>query len=486
MTISAHSTSSISVSTDSHRETLGLWDVVSLTIGIVVGVSIFKVPGEVFLKAGSPLAGMLIWVAGALLALAGAMCYAELSAAYPQFGAEYVYLGRAYGRRIAFLFGWLQTLVILPASVGAMSFVFATYAGEFSAHLKPYPGLLAAAAIGFLSVLQWMGFQVGRIAQNLLTTIKAISLVGVLICGLSLTPVESVLPATTSSSGWNGLGLALIFVLYAYGGWSDVAIVTPEVRNCRRNIPRGLMMGLMLITALYLLLNFSFLKGLGYADVCRIPAPAAEVVRRALGPASSRTVSLIIMASALGAIHGMLFSGCRLLPAIGEDFPLFHKWTIWNQRQVPTYALATLSTISLLMTIVVGTAAGQQQIDSMMVAMRLTPPRWEDFGGGFEVLVAASSSIFWGFFMLSGIALIVLRYTDPDRSRSFRVPLYPATPILFAGTSAYMLWSSCNFAGRLTVLLLPVIVVGIILAIIQKMTVPSETVPNEAVPNDSV
>jgi len=475
MTISVHPASLSSVSTDSHRGTLGLWDVVSLTIGIVVGVSIFKVPGEVFLKAGSPQAGMLIWVAGALLALAGAMCYAELSAAYPQFGAEYVYLGRAYGRRIAFLFGWLQTMVILPASVGAMSFVFATYAGELSPVLKPHPGLLAAAAIGFLSVLQWMGFQVGRIAQNLLTTVKAISLLGVLICGLSLTPVESVLPVAESSPSWNGLGLALIFVLYAYGGWSDVAIVTPEVRNCRLNIPRGLVIGLMLITALYLLLNFSFLKGLGYTDVCRIPAPAAEVVRRALGPASSSIVSLIIMASALGAIHGMLFSGCRLLPAIGDDFPLFRKWTLWNQRQVPIYALLTLSTISLLMTIVVGTSTGQRQIDSIMVVMQLTPPRWEDFGGGFEVLVAASSSIFWGFFMLSGIALIILRFTDPDRSRPFRVPFYPVTPILFAGTSGYMLWSSCNFAGQLTVLLLPAIAAGIILAIAQKMTISTDS-----------
>lgn len=459
------------------RASLGVWDVVSLNIGIVVGVSIFRVPGDVFKLAGSPALGLGLWVLGAVLALTGALCYAELAATYPRFGAEYDYLGRAYGAPIGFLFGWMQTFVILPASVGAMAFVFATYAAEIWPALQPHSGLCAAAAIGTLTLLQLIGFQTGRMAQNVLTLVKVVSLIGVLICGLWLAPrvpLHPVKNAMTTSTTWSELGLALVFVFYSYGGWSDVARVTPEVRNCRQNMPRALMIGLMLIATLYLLLNLSFLKGLGEHDLRGIQAPAAEVVRRALGSRFSNVMSLIIMASALGAIHGMLFSGCRLLAAIGQDYRWFERWNQWNKRQVPVWALLTLSAISLVTTAAVGTARGRHLIDTLLSALFLTPPDWEQFSGGFDVLVIASSPIFWGFFLLAGLALIVLRIRDADRPRPFRVPLYPLTPLVFAGMSAYMLWSGYHFAGKLTLLMLPILGLGVLLAIVQPSPRPPD------------
>lgn len=460
-----------------HGSSLGMWDVISLMIGIVVGVSIFKVPGTVFLLAGDPFMGLAIWGIGAALALSGAMCYAELAAAYPRFGAEYIYLGQAYGRHVAFLFGWMQTCVILPGSVGAMAFVFATYAGEISPRLHTYSGLVAACAIAGLALLQLIGFQVGKVAQNLLTAIKVISLSGVLLCGLCLSapakhvdvaePTAEAVPVTSSRT-WGDLGLALVFVLYSYGGWSDVATVTPEVRECRKNMPRALAIGLTFIAGLYLLLNFSFLRGLGYTDLCHADAPAAEVVRRALGPTFSNLMSVVIMASALGAIHGMMFSGCRLLAAIGQDFPLFRKWNVWNQRHVPVWSLSTVSGISILFTAIAGTDTGRSAIDSLLSSLRMPIPDWQQFGGGFEVLVAASAPIFWGFFVLSGLSLMILRVRDPERPRPFRVPGYPFTPLVFCTTAGFMLWSSYSYAGKLVTLLFPAIFAGCFLAIIQK------------------
>jgi len=451
------------------RTSLGFWDVVSLNIGIVIGASIFKVPGSVFELCGSPAAALALWGLGALLALAGALCYAELAAAYPAFGAEYVYLGRAYGHQIGFLFGWIQTFVILPTSVGAMAFVFAAYGGEVWPAVQSQPGLTAAAAIAGLSILQLIGFQVGRIAQNLLTGIKVLSLLGVVVCGLFLSPPVEVVAAVPSEKiSWSGLGLALVFVFYAYGGWSDVARVTPEVRDCRRTMPRGLITGLSIIAVIYLLLNLSFLNSLGDDAVRHVTAPAAEVVRRTLGSRFSVLMSLVVMASALGAIHGMLFSGCRLLAAIGEDYRLFRKWNSWNARHVPVWALLTLSLISLATTALVGTKIGRESIDRFLILLRLAPADLEKYGGGFEVLVTASSSVFWGFFLLSGLAVIVLRMRDPLRARPFRVPLYPVTPLIFIAICGYMLWSVGSYAGKLTLLMIPAILPGILLAFLQR------------------
>ncbi|WP_437224597.1 APC family permease [Planctomicrobium sp. SH661] len=455
----------------SKSPTLSTWDVVSLVIGIVVGVSIFKVPGDVFRYTGSPAMGLAVWALGAVLALSGALCYAELAATYPQFGAGYVFLGRAFGRPLGFLFAWMQTCIILPGSVGAMAFVFAAYAGSIWPWMSAHSGLTGAGAIAALTVLQLFGFQVGRLAQNVLTTIKIISLASVLVCGLILSPQNphAMQPAVeTTPATWDGIGLALVFVLYAYGGWSDVASVTPEVRDCRKNMPRGLMIGLGIVAGLYLLLNLSFLKGLGYADVRQVEAPVAEVIRRALGSTFSNAMSLIVMASALGAIHGMMFSGCRLLTAVGQDYPLFQKWSEWNSRHVAVWALMTVSGMSLLLTAIVGTEAGRNGVIFVTSALKLPDPNWEKYGGGFDLLVSASSPIFWAFFFLTAVSLFVLRIRDPQRPRPFRVPAYPLTPIVFAGTALYMLWSSSTWAGQLTLLFFPVFVIGVVLALAQQ------------------
>lgn len=457
---------------------LGVWDVISLSIGIVVGVSIFKVPPDVFKLTGSPALGLGIWLLGGLLALAGALCYAELSAAYPRFGAEYIYLGKAYGSRIGFLFGWMQSFVILPANVGAMSFVFAIYAGEVWPALKPHSGLCAAGVITSLTILQLLGFQTGRRAQNVLTTVKVVSLLGVMICGLCLSSpaADSSVPLEQSLTAvnWSDFGLALVFVFYAYGGWSDVTRVTPEVRDCRRQMPLALMIGLLLIALLYLLLNASYLKGLGYAEVCRTQAPAAAVVRQALGAGASNLMSLIIMSSALGAIHGMLFSGCRLLTAMGEDYRLFRCWSRWSGQHVPVWALLTLSLISVFTTIAMGTAAGHQLIETGFSAVSLPPLDWNRFSGGFELLVIAASPVFWSFFLPAGFAVIVLRSRDAARPRPFRVPFYPVTPLIFMGISSYMLWSSARYAGMFTLITLPPLAAGIVMALLLPSPQPDE------------
>ena len=227
-------------------------------------------------------------------------------------------------------------------------------------------------------------------------------------------------------------------------------------------MPLALLLGLAFVTAIYLALNVAYLRALGFAGITNASAPAAEVIHLGLGSSASRVMAAMVMISALGAIHGMLFTGCRLLAAVGERDPRFRLWNRWTNRQVPLWSLVTIGTVSLLLIVIVGTETGRNLFRQGALSLRLPDPEFENYEGGFNTLFAASAPIFWTFLLLSGLALIVFRYRDPDRPRPFRVPLYPVTPLVFSASAGYMLWSSALFAGKLMLLVLPVILVGLL------------------------
>ncbi len=442
--------------------TLRTWDVISLLIGIVVGVGILKVPSQVFSLAGSPERAFFIWGLGACLAFCGALCYSELAAAWPKWGGEYVYLSEAFGKRCGFVFAWMNLFAVLPGNIGAAAFIFADYAGHLHPILARSQPFVAMAAIAGLMTLQLLGLVAGRRLQNILTVLKILALSGVLLAGLLLPAAPVSLQEPTATPPWNELGLALVFVLFAYGGWNDVAMVTPEVRDCRRNMPRALLLGLALVALLYLALNFAFWRVLGTEGVKTVSAPAAALIDRTLGGSFAAGMSLIVMISALGAMNGMIFTGSRLLSAVGSDFLIFRKWNRWNRRQVPVWSVLTIGLISMTLILLVGVRAGQQIIETAVQSVGFHPPDWQKYGGGFEVLVAASAPVFWSFFLLSAIALIVLRFTQPQRERPFRLPFYPLPALLFIATACFMLWSSLSYARNITLLVLPTLLIGLL------------------------
>jgi amino acid transporter len=424
-----------------------------------------------------------------------------MASTYPEQGGEYVYLAYAFGPRLAFLFAWMNVCAILPGNMGAAALILAGYAGELHPWLAENPIRVAICSVIVLMLLQWCGLRSGKLTQNVLTLAKILALLGVFACALlvpgaaSLTGSDA--PAATdprhsglssneaagTASGtasdtalgtasetaavtkpaplrFDRLGLALVFVMYAYGGWSDVACVAPEVRNCRRNVPLAMLTGLLLIAVLYLALNAAFLHSLGFAGLAASQAPAADVVRRAIGPAGSHAVALLVMASALGSINGMMLTGCRLLAAVGEDFRIFRCWNYWNARGVPVWALLTLTGLSCLLMVLVGHPSGRNVLDQILQALWLPVPLWEQYHGGFNTLFAATAPGFWIFFLMSGMALLVLRFRHPGRPRPFSVPLYPLPPLIFMASAGYMLWSSVRYAGLMTLLLLPTLLVG--------------------------
>jgi APA family basic amino acid/polyamine antiporter len=464
--------------TETRRGRLSLWDVVSLILGIVVGTSIFRAPASVFANVPGPLVAAGAWVLGAVITFAGALCYAELAAAWPRSGGDYEYLNRAFGRWMGFQFAWGQLVAVFTGSIGAMAYAFADYAVGFWGLGDAARVGLACGSIIFMTLLNLLGLTVGKTAQNLLTIAKVLGLTGVIVAGFAWGDLSRFVrqPATPGTAGF---GLAMVFVLYSYGGWSHAAYVASEVNDPRRNIPRALLAGIALITLVYLAMNAAYLAVLGYDDARTVAAPALETMRRAVGEWGGKGVGLLVMTSALGAINGMILTGARVFAALGRDHRLLSWLGDWSPtRATPLVALVTQCAISLALVVGVGTAWGQQAIDALLTQFDRSPVPWSNYGG-FETLVVATAPLFWGFFLLTGLSVFILRWREPHQPRPFRLPLYPLEPILFCASSAYMLWSSTSYAGSLAWFnLLPIVTGGVLYVVSRRLPAESPATPN--------
>jgi amino acid transporter len=427
-----------------------LFDAVSIIVGIVVGVSIFRTSPLVFGNVPSAWAGLGAWALGGVLSFIGALCYAELATTYPRIGGDYVYLSRAYGRWLGFLFGWAQLTVILTGSIGTMAYTFADYSIPLFELDQRWTAWLAAGAVLALTLLNLCGLVFGKTAQNLLTIAKVLGLAGIAVAGLAWgggTWTAAKTPAEMS------FGFAMIMVLYAYGGWNDAAFVAAEVRDRERNIPRALLLGTAGITLIYLVVNAAYLAGLGLEGVRASSAPAADVAQRAAGPWGAKVISVLVMVSALGAINGLIFAGARVYAAIGADHRMFALLGAWNRRlDVPVWSLVAQAAVTLLLIAAVGTEPGRNAFDSALRAVGLQGLPWEKYFGGFETLVAGTAPVFWLFFLLTGLSVFVLRWKDARLPRPFSTPLYPLTPLVFCATCGYMLYSSLAYAKTLALL----------------------------------
>lgn len=427
---------------------LSLWDAVSLIVGIVVGSSIYRVSPLVFGNTSSPLAGLGIWLLGGVLSFLGALIYAELATTYPRCGGEYNYLSRAYGSWLGFLFAWSQLVIVQTASIGALAFVFADYArGLWNASEDVLPWIAGTAVVG-LTGFNLLGLRAGARVQNGLTLLKLLGLAAMIVAGLVWGTADpwQIQESSASPPSWS---FAFILVMYAYGGWSDAGFVAAEVRNVSQNVPRALLGGLSLITVIYLLINLAYLRGLGVDGLVQSERPAAAVLGLWLGPYGERVMSLLVMASALGGVNGLIFSTSRVHAMLGQDYRLFHALGGFSRRESPTVSLVAQCLITVLMLVSVGTESGQTLWNQILQSFGMEAIDWQYFGGGFNTLVAGSSPAFWLFFLLNAVGFLILRFTDRDRPRPFRVRFSPVISVIFAAVCGWMLYSSTTYAWKL-------------------------------------
>lgn len=416
---------------------LSLTDAIAIIIGIVIGAGIFETPALVAANSNTGSVVLLVWLIGGLVSLIGALCYAELATAYPDAGGTYEYLKRSFGQNLAFLFAWARMTVIQTGSIALLAFVFGDYASQLFRLGTWSSSIYAIGAIALLTSFNVLGVRQGKRIQNWLTVITILGLVSVIVLGLWLAspPVQTTTNAVTSTS-W---GSAMLFVLLSYGGWNEAAYISAEIRHPRRNIARSLLWSIGIITALYLLINVAFLQGLGLPAMAQSQAIAADLMRQAFGEPGAVAISALIAMTALGSLNASIFTGARTNYAFGQDFNLFRFLGRWRtQSGTPITGFLVQSAIALLL-VLMGTFARN----------------------GFEAMVDYTAPVFWFFFLLSGISLFILRVRDPERSRPFRVPFYPITPLLFCGVCAYLLYSSLVYTGLGAMVGVGVVALGI-------------------------
>ncbi|WP_439493214.1 APC family permease [Bosea sp. (in: a-proteobacteria)] len=437
------------------QPTLSIFDAVTIMVGIVVGIGIFKTPSLIAANVGSEAAFLGVWVAGGLVTLIGALCYAELAAAHPHAGGEYHFLGRAYGRPVAVLFGWARGSVIQTGAIAAVAFVLGDYAAQI-VPLGPYgPAIYAAAAIIVLTGLNVAGTIQSKTLQIAVTFIEVGLIAAIIVWGLLGSAGEAV-PAATTAPPSAALGLAMIFVLLTYGGWNEAAYLSGELRDPGRNIVRVLLIGTGVLVALYLAANAALLAILGLDGLRGSQAVATDMMRRVAGESGAIVVSLAIVVAALSTLNATIFTGARVYFAMARDITLLPRVGEWDERgRAPANGLIAQGAVALLL-VVLGAASRD----------------------GFQAMVDYSAPVFWAFLLLVGLALPILRWREPDRVLPFKVPLYPLTPALFCLTCLYMLHASLAYTGKGALIGLGVVLAGLPLLLFQsRLADPGDAQP---------
>lgn len=413
----------------SPRPGLSAFDGAAIVVGIVVGVGLFRSPPVVAANVPNELAYMAVWVAGGLIAVVGGLCYAELGSAFPSAGGEYRYLQRAFGRPLAVLFAWARGAVIQTGAIAVVAFAYADYAQQLLPLGERGPAIHAAVAVAALTGLNLIGRGGAVGVQRLLSmalVFALVVLVPIVAAGVAL----GVLPAPPappppSEATTGALGLAMVFVLLTYGGWNEAAYLGEDLRDPGRDTVRVLVLGLGAVAAIYLIVNLAFLAVLGLDGLRAADAVGADLMRASVGEGGAWGLSLAVCVAALSTLNATIFTGARTSYALGRDVRVLGWLGGWRPGgENPAPALLLQAAVSLAL-IAFGAAARD----------------------GFQAMVDYTAPTFWFFMLLVGLAVMRLRMIEPDAPRPFRTPFYPATPILFCLTCAYLLYSSIAYTG---------------------------------------
>jgi APA family basic amino acid/polyamine antiporter len=310
---------------------LGLFDGVMMTVGGIIGAGIFLNPAIVAQRVGTASLTLAAWVIGGLIALAGAFCFAELGGRMPRAGGGYVYLRDAFGRLPAFLYGWTLLLVINSGALAAVAMIAASYTATLLPALAPHALPLAIAYLWLFTLVNILGIVPGALAQNLFTLLKLAALCLLIAVGMVAPPppAGAVSALATAPVGWAAtlaaLGAALIPVMFATGGWQNSNFIGAEIRNPQRNLPRAIVIGVVIVVAVYVLANLAYLRALGVGGLAAADAPAARVLETVLGRVGATLISGGIVASTLGILNLFILAAPRVYQAMADDGLFFRR-----------------------------------------------------------------------------------------------------------------------------------------------------------------
>ena len=387
---------------------LGLFDATMIVMGGIIGAGIFVNPAVVARNVHTPLLVLGAWLIGGMIALIGAFVYAELAALRPRVGGQYAYLRDAYHPVVAFLYGWTLLLVVQTGGMAGAAIIFGRYFCELSG-LSISEQVVATLALATLTAINCLGVRAGSNVQSalMLTKLVAIALLIGVGCFGPIKNNPSGAELLINSGGFAGLARAMAPVLFAYGGWQTASFVSGEMRNPRRDLPRGLLIGVIGVIVCYVLVSYSCVRVLGVADLARTSVPASEVMRHAFSERGAQVIAAGIAISTLGFLSQSILTAPRVYYAMARDRVFFKGVGYLDPRtRVPTVAI-----------VLQGVCAA---------AIALT--------GKYDQILNYVVSIDVLFFGLTGASLLIFRARlkgETSEEGRLRVPGHPITTSIF-------------------------------------------------------
>ena len=433
---------------------LGPWATMAMVVGHIIGTGVFLVPSAMARATGSVGLVFLVWIIGGILSLFGALTIAELGAAMPEAGGPYVYLKRGFGPAWGFLFGWMNNMVGKPASISTIAAGFLIFVGFFVPAVRtpiftlyltmPFTGHtsefvftwaqpLAAAAIAFISVINYLGVRLAGRLQVALTSIKigailAVVVLGLLFGGHRAPNTQAFLPPALNLGLLTGFLTAMVGALWAYDGWIDLTFAGSEVVEPQKNIPRAVVGGTMIVGVIYLLANTVYFRVLPIEVVAAAQNVASETVRAFAGSRAAAWISVAMVVSAFTTLNSSILTGARVPYAMARDGLFFRVADgIHPQFRTPSGAIVFQGILACIMVLT----------------------------GQFEDLFSLFIFAQWIFYALSVASVYGSRLKEPDLPRPYRAWGYPLVPGIFvAGAFALTvnLWQ--QRPGRSTIGLL--------------------------------
>ena len=384
---------------------------------MVIGSGIFFKPSIVFSNAGSPTLGILAWVAGGIITMASALTIAEIAAAIPKTGGIFIYLKELYGEKWAFLFGWVQTVVYVPGAAAALSIVLATQATNFVPMSELQQKLFAILMLFVITTANVISTKLGSKIQFVATIAKLIPIFIIIALGLLKGTAHSFsLPVGDVAAG-AGFGAAMLGTLWAYDGWVGVGNIAGELKNPKKDIPKSIIFGLVVIIIVYVLFNLAIINIIPISEVIKSNKVASDAATILFGKSGSLFIAAGILISIFGTLNGYLMTGVRIPFAMAQDKLLpFDKFLgkVNEKYETPLNAFVFEVGIACLYV----------------------------FSGSFDTLTNLVTFVLWIFFTMAVAGIFILRTKHKDLDRPYKVPLYPVVPLIGIIGGIYILIST--------------------------------------------
>ena len=392
------------------KQSLGLFDGIALLVGITIGSGIFATPQIIAGYLSSFATIIILWVGVAVFVYVGALIYAELGCRFPNTGGEYVYIQKAFGPFWGFLFGWAQLFIIRTSPIAGLSLIVANYIGYFIPLASFERNMVAVAVVVLFGSLNYIGVERGSLYNKFSSSVKTgglflFALIGLIMVKGDFSNLSETAAATGTLGPTGNIVAALMLILFSFLGWDRVGYVAGEMKDPQSVIPKSMLLGMAVITILYLGANLLYHSVIGLEGMRGSTVIASDTAVELFGSIGAGLISLMVIISATGSINGTMMAAPRLFYAMARDGLMF-KWFnhVDPKFQTPTHAIIAQCTWAIVLIVV------RQNFETIVAGMV------------FAIL------IFYGF---TTVALFKFRREDMGESGGYNLPLFPVLPAIY-------------------------------------------------------